>query len=128
MSQYVMREFRLSDAREGVMRKIRQFHFDWPEQGVPKNNHTFVEFIRYVDQTRNTHGTPTRPVVVHCSSGSARTGVFIAVKVVLDRMQSEETSDVFQTVKTLRTQRPAMVQTEDQYEFIYLTALDTYRI
>ena len=29
-----------------------------------------------------------------------------------------------QTVKTLRTQRPAMVQTEDQYQFCYRAALE----
>lgn len=29
-----------------------------------------------------------------------------------------------QTVKMLRTQRPAMVQTEDQYQFCYRAALE----
>ena len=38
MSQFVMREFRVTDARDGGSRTIRQFHFDWPEQGVPSKN------------------------------------------------------------------------------------------
>ena len=41
-----------------------------------------------------------------------RTGVFVALSLVLERMQYEGVVDVFQTVRALRTQRPAMVQTE----------------
>lgn len=47
-----------------------------------------------------------------CSAGVGRTGVFIALSIVLERMQYEGIVDVFQTVRILRTQRPAMVQTE----------------
>lgn len=47
-----------------------------------------------------------------CSAGVGRTGVFITLSTVLERMQYEGVVDVFQTVRTLRTQRPAMVQTE----------------
>jgi protein tyrosine phosphatase len=46
------------------------------------------------------------------SAGVGRTGVFITLSCVLERMQYEGVVDVFQTVRTLRTQRPAMVQTE----------------
>lgn len=50
-------------------------------------------------------------VCVH-SAGVGRTGVFITLSIVLERMRYEGVVDLFQTVKTLRTQRPAMVQTE----------------
>ena len=50
------------------------------------------------------------------SAGVGRTGVFIALSIVLERLQYEGVVDVFQTVRTLRAQRPAMVQTEDQYQ------------
>lgn len=46
------------------------------------------------------------------SAGVGRTGVFITLSTVLERMQYEGVVDVFQTVRTLRTQRVAMVQTE----------------
>jgi len=52
------------------------------------------------------------PITVHCSAGVGRTGVFITLSIVLDRMQYEGVVDIFQTVRILRTQRPAMVQTE----------------
>lgn len=50
--------------------------------------------------------------VVSFSAGVGRTGVFITLSIVLERMRYEGVVDLFQTVKTLRTQRPAMVQTE----------------
>lgn len=49
---------------------------------------------------------------VSTSAGVGRTGVFITLSIVLERMRYEGVVDLFQTVKTLRTQRPAMVQTE----------------
>lgn len=51
-------------------------------------------------------------VCVSTSAGVGRTGVFITLSIVLERMRYEGVVDLFQTVKTLRTQRPAMVQTE----------------
>jgi protein tyrosine phosphatase len=74
-----------------------------------------------------------------------RTGVFITLSIVLERMQYEGVLDVFQTVRILRSQRIHMVQTEvemakcahensklifvsflpqDQYQFCYRAALE----
>ena len=46
------------------------------------------------------------------SNGVGRTGVFLALSIILDRMRYEGVVDVFQTVKLLRIQRPSMVKTE----------------
>lgn len=46
------------------------------------------------------------------SMGVGRTGVFITLSIVLERMRYEGLVDVFQTVRLLWTQRPAIVQTE----------------
>ncbi|GIX68631.1 tyrosine-protein phosphatase Lar [Caerostris extrusa] len=104
MPQYILREFKVTDARDGQSRTIRQFHFtDWPEQ-----------------EQFGQEG----PITVHCSAGVGRSGVFITLSIVLERMQYEGVVDVFQTVRTLRTQRPGMVQTEDQYQFCYRASLE----
>ncbi|KAF9811377.1 hypothetical protein SFRURICE_002746 [Spodoptera frugiperda] len=97
MPQYILREFKFTD---------------WPEQGVPKSGEGFIDFLGQVHKTKEQFGQDG-PITVHCSSaGVGRTGVFITLSTVLERMQYEGVVDVFQTVRTLRTQRPAMVQTE----------------
>uniref|UniRef100_A0A1A8V549 protein-tyrosine-phosphatase n=1 Tax=Nothobranchius furzeri TaxID=105023 RepID=A0A1A8V549_NOTFU len=124
MPQYILREFKVTDARDGQSRTIRQFQFtDWPEQGVPKTGEAFIDFIGQVHKTKEQFGQDG-PITVHCSAGVGRTGVFITLSIVLERMRHEGVVDVFQTVKILRTQRPAMVQTEDQYQLCYRAALE----
>ncbi|XP_027603110.1 receptor-type tyrosine-protein phosphatase F isoform X18 [Pipra filicauda] len=124
MPQYILREFKVTDARDGQSRTIRQFQFtDWPEQGVPKTGEGFIDFIGQVHKTKEQFGQDG-PITVHCSAGVGRTGVFITLSIVLERMRYEGVVDMFQMVKTLRTQRPAMVQTEDQYQLCYRAALE----
>ncbi|XP_035710661.1 tyrosine-protein phosphatase Lar isoform X4 [Folsomia candida] len=123
-AQYTLREFKITDARDGQSRTIRQFQFaEWPEQGIPKSAEGFIDFIGQVHKTKEQFGQEG-PITVHCSAGVGRTGVFITLSIVLARIQSEDIVDLFQTVRILRTQRPAMVQSEDQYEFCYRAALE----
>nr|XP_046157183.1 receptor-type tyrosine-protein phosphatase S isoform X19 [Oncorhynchus gorbuscha] len=124
MPQYILREFKVTDARDGQSRTVRQFQFtDWPEQGVPKSGEGFIDFIGQVHKTKEQFGQDG-PISVHCSAGVGRTGVFTTLSIVLERMRYEGVVDIFQTVKMLRTQRPAMVQTEDEYQFCYQAGLE----
>ena len=60
------------------------------------------------------------------SGGVSRTGVFLALALLLERMQNDGLVDVATTVRLLRTQRPAMVgsvvsrppQSEDCLQFL----------
>jgi protein tyrosine phosphatase len=65
---------------------------------------------------------PTPPVVVHCSAGIGRTGTFIVLDILLNRIKAVGPQciiDIPKTVRMLREQRATMVQTEAQYRFIY---------
>ncbi|CAF1226377.1 unnamed protein product [Adineta ricciae] len=124
MPQYLLSEFKVTDSRDGQSRTVRHFLYtEWPEQGVPKVGEGFIDFIGQVHKTKEGFGQEG-PIVVHCSAGAGRTGVFLTLSVVLERIRYEGVVDVFQTVKLLRTQRPALVQTEDQYQFCYRSALE----
>ena len=46
------------------------------------------------------------------SAGCGRTGTYIAISILLERLRTEGTVDVFHTVRALRLQREMMVQTE----------------
>ncbi|CAH3133452.1 unnamed protein product, partial [Pocillopora meandrina] len=69
--------------------------------------------------TRVQQQTGNGPIVVHCSDGSGRTGSFFAINIALERVKLDGSVDMFQTVRRLRTQRPLMVQTAEQYKFCY---------
>ncbi|CAH8649137.1 unnamed protein product [Schistosoma haematobium] len=124
MPNYTLREFKLTDARDGQARTLRQFQFiDWPDHGVPESCEAFIDFLGQVHKTKEQFGQDG-PITIHCSAGVGRTGVFLALSIVLERMRHEGIVDMFQTIRMLRTQRPGMVQTEDQYQFCYNAVLE----
>ena len=52
-------------------------------------------------------------MLVHCSAGVGRTGTFIVIDTMLQRlMHEEEMVDIYGHVSLLRTQRNYMIQTE----------------
>uniref|UniRef100_A0A8C7M7Z6 protein-tyrosine-phosphatase n=1 Tax=Oncorhynchus kisutch TaxID=8019 RepID=A0A8C7M7Z6_ONCKI len=94
------------------------FHFHgWPEVGIPSDGKGMINIIAAVQKQQQQSGN--HPITVHCSAGAGRTGTFCALSTVLERVKAEAILDVFQTVKSLRLQRPHMVQTLEQYEFCY---------
>ncbi|XP_019857979.1 PREDICTED: receptor-type tyrosine-protein phosphatase alpha-like [Amphimedon queenslandica] len=58
-------------------------------------------------------------MVVHCSSGTGRTGTFIAIMVEMARIKSEKLVDIFNNVQYMRKCRPMMVMNENEYMFIH---------
>ncbi|XP_034095474.1 receptor-type tyrosine-protein phosphatase alpha isoform X2 [Gymnodraco acuticeps] len=115
---YTVRDLVVTNSRENKARAVRQFHFHgWPEVGIPADGKGMINIIAAVQKQQQQSGN--HPITVHCSAGAGRTGTFCALSTVLERVKAEGILDVFQTVKSLRLQRPHMVQTLEQYEFCY---------
>ncbi|KAK5872862.1 hypothetical protein PBY51_013523 [Eleginops maclovinus] len=115
---YTVRDLLVTNTRENKARAVRQFHFHgWPEVGIPADGKGMINIIAAVQKQQQQSGN--HPITVHCSAGAGRTGTFCALSTVLERVKAEGILDVFQTVKSLRLQRPHMVQTLEQYEFCY---------
>ena len=49
-------------------------------------------------------------IFILISGGCGRTGTYIAMCLLIDRLKTEGVVDVFQTVRGLRLQRPGMVR------------------
>ncbi|KAH8873072.1 Receptor-type tyrosine-protein phosphatase S [Schistosoma japonicum] len=118
LANYVMRSFEIR--KDNEHRKIWHLQYtSWPDQEVPTYSTVFLMFLRRVGAiTPNDCG----PIVVHCSSGTGRTGVYIAISILLERMKTESVIDIFGLVNQLHMQRNYMIETQEQYQFIY-TAL-----
>ncbi|XP_030852464.1 receptor-type tyrosine-protein phosphatase alpha-like, partial [Strongylocentrotus purpuratus] len=103
-------------------RIVTQFHFtEWPDKGVPKHTSSLLKFIMEV---KADHGQYTHPLIIHCSAGVGRTGVVISIDSVVAHAKTTRMVDVFNFVKNIRQKRPYMVQTQEQYAFIYGAVLE----
>mmetsp|Transcript_28752 Transcript_28752/g.73184 ORF Transcript_28752/g.73184 Transcript_28752/m.73184 type:complete len:363 (-) Transcript_28752:1571-2659(-) len=113
--------------------QVLHFHYHlWPDHGVP----TSTESIRRLSNLLWDSGK-CEPLVVHCSAGIGRTGAFIAIDIIMKRLRAMATLEqppseeaikgaieVPAVVHSLRRMRRGMVQTMDQYEFIYRAMLE----
>ncbi|XP_061222701.1 receptor-type tyrosine-protein phosphatase alpha-like isoform X2 [Neopsephotus bourkii] len=119
----VTRIFSLQKAGCAFPRVVEQFHYLlWPDHGVPRNSAQLLCLVDAVN--KRALEAPAGPMVVHCSAGIGRTGTFIALDFLLKMGKAEGKVDVFHCVQRLREQRISMVQTKEQYTFLYEVVLE----
>jgi len=110
--------------KEGEERVITQFHYtEWPDFGRPASTQTIRELIAALDVQRlkGQLAGLRGPIVAHCSAGVGRAGTFVAIHSSLEKMKYTRSLEVNveNTVLALRRCRPGMVQSPEQYKFIY---------
>ena len=90
--------------------KVTQYHFtSWPDYGVPKDSYFLLSFIKRIQRDHNKElGVP---LLVHCSAGVGRTGTFITLDAMLEKIYSEDSVNVYEFVKEMRQRRVSMIQT-----------------
>ncbi|XP_046839781.1 receptor-type tyrosine-protein phosphatase alpha-like [Xenia sp. Carnegie-2017] len=121
-ANYVVRKLRLSVAskklgKEDKAREIQQFHFtEWPDHDVPVHPMSLLPFIRH---SKLANPPDAGPLVVHCSAGVGRTGVYMVIDSMMERINDDKTVDVFNYLVHIRSQRMSLVQEERQYIFIH---------
>ncbi|EDM16767.1 rCG49085 [Rattus norvegicus] len=108
--------------RHGDCMTVRQCNFTgWPEHGVPENTTPLIHFVKLV---RTSRAHDTTPMVVHCSAGVGRTGVFIALDHLTQHINDHDFVDIYGLVAELRSERMCMVQNLAQYIFLHQCILD----
>uniref|UniRef100_A0A915PKQ6 protein-tyrosine-phosphatase n=1 Tax=Setaria digitata TaxID=48799 RepID=A0A915PKQ6_9BILA len=122
---YTTRSFQLMNTNQGnEVRFIWHFQFlGWPDHGCPTDPRTVLNFLEKVNECEEHHCEENcGPIIVHCSAGIGRTGTFIVIDILLNqikRLGPHCQIDIPRTVQMVREQRSGMVQTEQQYRFVY---------
>ena len=107
---------------------VTQIHFtEWKDKDVPEEEYDkFIEAFDAIDRGRKDKNNKDTPVVVHCSAGVGRTGTFIAMYYLYKEIggqikenQNEIKFSIFNLVRKLKEMRAYLVQTEEQYLFLY---------
>ncbi|CAO2607813.1 Tyrosine-protein phosphatase non-receptor type 18 [Lemmus lemmus] len=120
-----LRTLRVTFQKES--RSVHQLQYkSWPDHGVPSNPD---HILTMVEKAHCLQGAGPGPLCVHCSAGCGRTGVLCAVDYVRQLLLTQTVPpnfSLFDVVLEMRKQRPAAVQTEEQYRFLYHTVAQLF--
>ncbi|XP_071228707.1 tyrosine-protein phosphatase non-receptor type 22 isoform X1 [Salvelinus alpinus] len=118
---YVSRNLRVT-YRNKWCRTLRQLHYiNWPDHGVPD---TIPPILELLQEMRSYQAHEDVPICIHCSAGCGRTGALCAIDYTWNLVKTQRLKEdfrIYDLVQDMRTQRPSVVQTKEQYELVYST-------
>ncbi|XP_055498430.1 receptor-type tyrosine-protein phosphatase C isoform X3 [Leucoraja erinacea] len=130
---FTVRDFEIRLAKRETAQTVHLYHFDdWNNLDLPSTPGNLIDMIRNIKEKQlvlkdaDTKMVP--PIITQCSDGAKRTGLFYALWNLLDSADTENVIDVLQTVKSLRKQRPGMLPSFDQYQFLFDIIASTYPV
>ena len=99
-------------------RYIAQFHYtDWADGQAPQSIASVLDYLQ--DINKWSMSPDKGPIIVHGSEGTGRTGTLIVLDNQLSELRDTGSVNVAQNIWKLRHQRGQLVQSTNQYEFIY---------
>jgi len=126
LANFMIRTIRMR--KHGEERKVILFHYtEWPCHSNPFSN-ALLEFRRRVRNVMNHHpDTQDGPVIVHCNDGAGRSGVYISIDANIELSEEDGVFDVYGFLTKMRQQRRGLVETLNQYKFVFDTLLEYCR-
>nr|XP_034322538.1 tyrosine-protein phosphatase non-receptor type 11-like [Crassostrea gigas] len=104
---------------------VIQFHYTtWPEHGTP-DPLCFVIFHHHVIHENTYNGIS--PILVHCSTGTGRSGIFIALDYLYKTGKLSGRVNVAKYVMSMRKNRMNMVEHYEQYKAIFLALREAFK-
>jgi len=126
-AHFTVRDIILSKVKTNQDRKISLVSFsNWPDHGVPRSSIGVLEAIKHIWSLKAQYANDgvTGPVISHSSAGLGRSGTIVAIDICLRRVMDVGSIDVHATVLRMREQRPDVVDSVDQYTYIYDCLVD----
>ncbi|XP_053099877.1 receptor-type tyrosine-protein phosphatase T isoform X14 [Hemicordylus capensis] len=100
-------------------------YIGWPAyRDIPPSKRSLLKVVRRLEKWQEQYDGRDGRTVVHCLNGGGRSGTFCAICSVCEMIQQQNIIDVFHIVKTLRNNKSNMVETLEQYKFVYEVALE----
>jgi protein tyrosine phosphatase len=120
---YLVRSFYLKNVQTMETRTVTQFHFlTWGELNNPPSAKSLLDFRRKVNKCFRGRSSP---IIVHCNDGVGRTGTYILLDIVLNRIcKGAREINIAATLEHIRDQRAKMVKTKDQFEFVFVAVAE----
>ncbi|KAM9830241.1 tyrosine-protein phosphatase non-receptor type 22 isoform X3 [Syngnathus typhle] len=105
---------------DNCRRTLKQLHYvKWPDHGVPDFIPSILDML---EEMRTYQSHDDIPMCLHCSAGCGRTGVLCVIDYTWNLLKNGMITPDFSIcdlVHSMRTQRPSVVQTKEQYELVY---------
>nr|XP_054768051.1 tyrosine-protein phosphatase non-receptor type 4-like isoform X2 [Lytechinus pictus] len=122
---FAYRDFIICNTATKEERIVLQMQYvAWPDHGVPDDSSDFLDFVFRVRQCSPV-GMDV-PTIVHCSAGIGRTGVLITMETAMCLIEANEPVYPLDIVRTMRDQRPMLIQTAAQYKFVCEAIIRVY--
>ncbi|UJR34076.1 hypothetical protein I4U23_021486 [Adineta vaga] len=121
-ADYTIRKFLIFNQSESTDALIvKQYHFlSWPDHGCLSLSTPLLDFR----QRFRADYKSSNPILVHCSAGVGRSGTFIALDALLEQAEHQDTLDILEFTHRMRQNRVYMIQTVEQYVFLYRTIIE----
>ena len=119
--QYIVAQLTIEHAGE-TRNLMHVWYNTWPEKGTPQDKQgvplcaPFLEMMHEIDETMQ---YLDGPVLVHCSAGIGRTGVYLATDICTGDLQMQGHADIVKTVNELRSDRGGLVQDSAQLTYVH---------
>lgn len=117
---YVTRTLRVK--YRNCCRTLKQLHYvNWPDHGVPDSIPPILDLLQEMRCYQEHDDTP---ICIHCSAGCGRTGALCVIDYtwnLLKKLMITSDFNIYDLVQNMRTQRPSVVQTKEQYVLVFRT-------
>lgn len=121
---FVIRKIEVTNIETNQTKTFDHIQFtDWPDHHTPNIDqayHNFEVLFKFVEDKKG-----KGPVVIHCSAGIGRTGVFATVQILYKEIMNKIKNgqdiefNIFNTVRKIKECRLYSVDNINQYKFIY---------